>query len=62
MALMALDATIAPDALAAVEIASGTVLNNRTENEFEGVGRREFSFEFRMLPNNAKEAETLKRL
>ena len=58
MALMTLDATIAPGAKAAVEIARGTVLNNRTEMAFEGIGRREFSFEFRMLPNNAKEAET----
>lgn len=62
MALMTLDATIAPGAKAAVEIARGTVLNNRTEMAFEGIGRREFSFEFRMLPNNAKEAETIENI
>tara|TARA_B100000902_G_scaffold273795_1_gene259698 strand:- start:184 stop:1086 length:903 start_codon:yes stop_codon:yes gene_type:complete len=62
MALMALDATIAPGAKAAVEITRGTVLNNRTEMAFEGIGRREFSFEFRMLPNNAKEAETIENI
>lgn len=62
MALMALDATIAPGAKAAVEISRGTVLNNRTEMAFEGIGRREFSFEFRMLPNNAKEAETIENI
>ena len=62
MALMTLDATIAPGAKAAVEMARGTVLNNRTEMAFEGIGRREFSFEFRMLPNNAKEAETIENI
>ena len=62
MALMALDATIAPGAKTAVELARGTVLNNRTEMAFEGIGRREFSFEFRLLPNNAKEAETIENI
>jgi hypothetical protein len=62
MALMALDATIAPGAKAALEISRGTVLNNRTEMAFEGIGRREFSFEFRLLPNNAKEAETIENI
>jgi len=58
----AADATIAPGALAAVEIATGRIRNNRTEMKFEGVGRREFSFEFRMLPNNAKEAENIEKI
>jgi len=62
MALQTLDATIAPGAKAAVELARGTVLNNRTEMAFEGIGRREFSFEFRLLPNNAKEAETIENI
>ena len=30
--------------------------------KFEGVGRREFSFEFRMLPNNSKEAENIEKI
>ena len=58
----AADATIAPGALAAVEIASGRIRNNRTEMKFEGIGRREFSFEFRLLPNNAKEAATIEKI
>ena len=58
----AADATIAPGALAAVEIASGRIRNNRTEMKFEGVGRREFSFEFRMLPNNSQEAENIEKI
>lgn len=62
MALVALDSTIAPGAKAALEISRGTVMNNRTEMAFEGIGRREFSFEFRLLPNNAKEAETIENI
>ena len=60
--LKALDATIAPGAKAAIEISQGKIQNNRTEMAFEGIGRREFSFEFRLLPNNAKEAETIERI
>jgi hypothetical protein len=58
-ALKAADATIAPGALAASEIMSGKVRNNRTEMKFEGIGRRSFSFQFSMMPNNAKEAQTI---
>ncbi len=60
--MKALDATIAPGAKAAIEIAQGKVQNNRTEMAFEGVGRREFSFEFRMLPNNAHEAQNIEKI
>lgn len=60
--MKALDATIAPGAKAAIEISQGKVQNNRTEMAFEGIGRREFSFEFRLLPNNAKEAETIEKI
>ena len=60
--MKALDATIAPGAKAAIEISQGKIQNNRTEMAFEGIGRREFSFEFRLLPNNAKEAETIERI
>ena len=62
MLLKAADATILPGAKAAVEISQGKVQNNRTEMAFEGIGRREFSFDFRMLPNNAKEAETIEKI
>ena len=62
MLLKAADATILPGAKAAVEISQGKIQNNRTEMAFEGIGRREFSFDFRMLPNNAKEAETIEKI
>lgn len=57
--LKAADATIAPGALAAAEIAQGRIRNNRTEMKFEGVGRRSFSFQFTMMPNNAQEAQSI---
>ena len=60
--LKAADATIAPGAKAAIEISQGKIQNNRTEMAFEGIGRREFSFEFRLLPNNAKEAATIEEI
>lgn len=60
--LKAADATIAPGAKAAIEISQGKIQNNRTEMAFEGIGRREFSFEFRLLPNNAKEAATIEKI
>ena len=62
-ALLALgDATVTPGVKAAAEIAMGKVVNNRTEMSFEGIGRRSFSFSFKMLPNNAKEAETIEEI
>jgi hypothetical protein len=57
--LKAADATLAPGALAAAEISQGRIRNNRTEMKFEGIGRRSFSFQFSMMPNNAKEAQTI---
>lgn len=57
--LKAADATLAPGALAAAEISQGRIRNNRTEMKFEGIGRRNFSFQFSMMPNNAKEAQTI---
>ena len=58
-ALDALDATIAPGARAALEISRGKITNNRTEMQFEGVQRRDFSFSFKMLPTSPEEAKTI---
>jgi hypothetical protein len=58
-ALDALDATIAPGARAALEISRGKITNNRTEMQFEGVQRRDFSFSFKMLPTSPEEAQTI---
>jgi len=53
---------VATGAKAATEIASGKITNNRTEMKFEGVNRRDFQFEFTMLPTNAKEAATVEQI
>ena len=41
------------------DIRAGKIRNNRTEMMFEGIDRRSFSFTFRMLPTNPKEAEAI---
>ena len=54
--------TGASGAKAAFELQSGTVLNNRLETVFEGVEKREFSFQFRFLPRSENEAKTVDRI
>jgi len=61
-ALDALDATVAPGARAALEISRGKITNNRTEMQFEGVQRRDFSFSFKMLPTSPEEAQTIQEI
>lgn len=53
---------IAPGAQAVRDIRAGKVRNNRSEMAFEGIDRRTFSFTFRMLPKNPKEAETIEEI
>lgn len=52
----------ATGAKAAFELRSGMVLNNRLETVFEGVEKREFSFQFRFLPRSENEAKTVDRI
>lgn len=61
-ALDALDATVASGARAAFEISQGKITNNRTEMQFEGIDRREFSFSFKMLPTSPEEAENIEKI
>ena len=60
--LSAADATIAPGAKAAAEIATGKIVNNRTEMQFEGIDRRDFSFSFKMMPTSPEEAATIEKI
>ena len=60
--LKAADATIAPGAEAAAAIMTGKVINNRTELAFEGIDRRTFSFQFKMLPSSADEANQIEKI
>lgn len=61
-ALDAADATIAPGARAAYEISQGKITNNRTEMQFEGIDRRDFSFSFKMMPTSPEEAATIEKI
>jgi len=49
-------------ARAAADIARGEITNNRTEMKFEGINRREFSFDFKMIPKSEAEAEAIKNI
>ena len=46
----------APGASAAYDIFRGKVTNNRLEMQFQGIGRRSFSFSFKMMPKSESEA------
>ena len=61
-ALKAADGTVAPGAVAAFEAATGKVRNNRTEMKFEGIERRGFSFDFRLLPTSPEEAQAIEEI
>ena len=61
-ALEVADGSIAPGAVAAFEAATGKVRNNRTEMKFEGVDRRTFQFQFRLLPTSPEEAQKIEEI
>ena len=47
---------------AAMDIKRGFVRNNRLEMLFEGIGRREFTFSFKMMPKSESEAKAVRTL
>ena len=53
---------VAPGAKAAAEIKAGKVFSNRLETVFTGINKREFSFDFRMLPKDESEARTIDKI
>ena len=62
IALKAAADTIAPGAKAAIELASGKVTNNRLEMVFQGLGRRSFSYSFKMMPKSEAEANAVDQI
>ena len=56
-AVMAILDTAAPGATALLALEKGAIRTPRMELMFEGIGRREFSFEFNFIPKDAREAE-----
>ena len=55
MALGALD-TVAAGAKALVALETGQIVTDRMELMFEGIGRRDFSFDFTFIPRSEQEA------
>ena len=47
---------------AAMDIKRGFVRNNRLEMLFEGIGRREFTFSFKMMPKSEAEAKSVRTI
>ena len=56
--IKALD-TVAPGAAALIAISRGKIITPRMELMFEGVGRREFSYSFTMIPKSEQEADSI---
>ena len=53
---------LAGGSAAAADIARGKVTNNRTEMKFEGIDRRSFSFDFKMIPKSENESNNIKNI
>ena len=61
-ALLALLDVAAPGAKAIAQIQTGRAITPKLELMFNGMGRREFSYEFSFIPKNPTEAEMVKRI
>jgi hypothetical protein len=61
-AVMAILDTAAPGATALLALEKGAIRTPRMELMFEGIGRREFSFEFNFIPKDANEAKDIKKI
>ena len=59
-ALLKVVDTAAPGATALVALEKGAVRTPKMELMFEGIGRREFSYEFTFIPKSEAEAQTIK--
>ena len=46
----------------AESITQGRIITNRLELAFKGVGKREFSYTFKMVPRSKEEAEEIRRI
>ena len=61
MALAALDVA-APGAKAIAQIQTGRAITPKMELMFNGIGRREFSYEFTFIPKSRLEADAVKNI
>ena len=53
---------VAPGAKAIAEIQAGKVFSNRMETVFKGLSKRDFSFQFTMMPKSENEANIIKTI
>ena len=53
---------VAPGAAALIAISRGKIITPRMELMFEGIGRREFSYSFTMIPKSAQEADHIEKI
>ena len=60
--LMKIVDTAAPGATALLALEKGAVRTPKMELMFEGIGRREFSYEFTFIPKSEDEAKTIKEI
>ena len=61
MALSALD-TVAPGAKTLAALETGQIVTSRMELMFEGIGRRQFSYEFTFIPRSEQEAQIIEKI
>jgi len=61
-AVMATVNTVAPGATALLALEKGAIRTPKMELMFEGIGRREFSYEFTFIPKDAEEAVTIESI
>lgn len=52
----------APGSSALAQIAAGAVIGNKMELLFQGVGRRDFSYQFTFIPQSASEAQSVAKI
>ena len=62
MTMGVIDSLGVTGAKASIEIASGEIFADRMELAFKGVGRRSFSYNFKMIPRNQKEADEIRKI
>jgi len=61
-AVMATVNTVAPGATALLALEKGAIRTPKMELMFEGIGRREFSYEFTFIPKDRAEADIIKQI
>ena len=62
MTMGVLDAFGVTGVRSSIEIASGEIFADRMELAFRGIGRRSFTYNFKMIPRNQREADEIRKI